>query len=308
MKPAKFEYHVPSTLDQALEVLGSLAEDGDAKILAGGQSLIPLMNMRLSRPEHLIDLRNILELQRLSVDETSVVAGSMVTQREVEQSAAVAAGNPLLTSAIGNIAHFQIRERGTIGGSIAHADPSAELPLLAVLLDATIDIRGRVQGRTVQAGDFFVSFLTTLLEEDEVVTQVRFSTLAPDEGWGFREFARRRGDFALVAAAATVRLASGNYESARLAFSGVADVPTLLHEVSQLMVGEQPSRALWGEVGRRAALAIEPTSDAHASTEDRRDLMRYLTLQVLEDSTARALHPAPLSGRSRVGSDPLQLP
>jgi Aerobic-type carbon monoxide dehydrogenase, middle subunit CoxM/CutM homologs len=135
VKPAKFEYHVPSTLDQALEVLGSLAEDGDAKILAGGQSLIPLMNMRLSRPEHLIDLRNILELQRLSVDETSVVAGSMVTQREVEQSAAVAAGNPLLTSAIGNIAHFQIRERGTIGGSIAHADPSAELPLLAVLLE-----------------------------------------------------------------------------------------------------------------------------------------------------------------------------
>ena len=302
MKPAKFEYHVPSTLPEAVEALGSLAEEGDAKILAGGQSLIPLMNMRLSRPEHLIDLRDITELQRLTIDETSVVVGSMVTQREVEHSAAVADANPLLSCAVGHIAHFQIRERGTIGGSIAHADPSAELPLLAVLLDASIDIRGPVQGRTIHAGDFFVSFLTTLLEEDEVVTYVRFGTLLPDEGWGFREFARRRGDFALVGAATTVRLSDGKYESARLGFSGVADVPMLLHEVNQLIVGEEPSLELWGEVGRRAAFAIEPTSDAHASSEDRRDLMRHLTVQVLEDSTTRALH-----GHSRVGPDPLQL-
>ena len=146
--------------------------------------------------------------------------------------------------------------------------------------------------------------ITTTSRRD---TCVALAGSAGSTTWSSSTTSKRRRP-TLVAAAATVRLASGNYESARLAFSGVADVPTLLHEVSQLMVGEQPSRALWGEVGRRAALAIEPTSDAHASTEDRRDLMRYLTLQVLEDSTARALHPAPLSGRSRVGSDPLQLP
>lgn len=301
MKPARFEYHVPSTLGEAVETLGSLVEESDAKILAGGQSLIPLMNMRLSQPDHLIDLRNIPELQRLLVDETSVSVGSMVTQRQMEHSTATAERNPLLSHAVHHIAHFQIRERGTVGGSIAHADPSAELPLLAVLLEASIEIQSPSQRRTVEASDFFVSFLTTLLEENELVTQIRFRSLTADEGWGFREFSRRRGDFALVGAAATVRLSEGEYQSTTLGFSGVADVPRLLHEAEQLTVGEQPSPELWREVGRRAAAAIEPTPDAHASTEDRRDLMRHLTFQVLEDSTTRAM-------QGDAPPDPLTLP
>lgn len=288
MKPASFEYHVPGTVAEAVETLGSLVDDSDAKILAGGQSLIPLMNMRLSQPEHIVDLRDVAELRQLSIEETSVSVGSMVTQRQVECSAAIAERNPLLVHAIRHIAHFQIRERGTVGGSIAHGDPSAELPLLAVLLDASIEIQGPGERRTVAASDFFVSFLTTLLAEDEIVTRVEWPALGADDGWGFREFSRRRGDFALVASAAIARLSEGSYESVALGFSGVADVPKLAQDVAELMVGEAPSAELWREVGRRAASAVEPTSDAHATTEDRRDLMRHLSFKVLEDSTARA--------------------
>lgn len=291
MKPAKFDYHRPRTLAESVATLGSLCEDGEAKILAGGQSLIPLMNMRLARPEHLVDLGGIPGLRTLSVDEATIAIGSMVTQRTVESSAEVAAHNGLLCSAVRHVAHFQIRERGTVGGSIVHADPSAELPLLASLLDATIEIHGRTQTRAVAARRFFVSYLTTVLAEDEVVSTVRFPSLAPAEGWGFAEFSRRRGDFALVAAAATVRMTAGRYAAARLGFSGVAAVPMLFGEINDLVVGELPTSALSREVARRAAAAVTPTSDAHAGSEDRRDLMKHLTMRVLTDSTSRAGQP-----------------
>lgn len=308
MKPGRFEYHVPRSLSEAVEILGGLTETSEAKLLAGGQSLIPLMNMRLSRPDHLIDLGRVAGLQDLSVDGTAVSVGSMVTQRNVENSRSVAEANPLLANAVRSIAHFQIRERGTIGGSIAHADPSAELPLLAAVLGATIDAQGPHGARTVAADDFFLSFLTTALEEDEVITTVRFRALAPDEGWGFGEFSRRRGDFALVAAAATVTMKDGVYDSVELGFSGVADVPRLFRGANDLALGEKPSPLLWQELARQATESVRPTADAHASADDRRDLMRHLGIEVLTAATERAMRPDRHAGRSRVEPDPLQLP
>lgn len=308
MKPAKFDYHVARSVDEAVEILGSLMETSDVKLLAGGQSLVPLMNMRLARPDHLIDLGRIPELQRLSVDASSLTVGSMVTHRAVELSSAVNKANPLLASGIRHIAHFQIRERGTVGGSIAHADPAAELPLLAVMLDAEIEVQGPREAHTVAARSFFLSYLTTVLWEDEVVTSVCFRALAPDEGWGFGEFSRRRGDFALVAAAATVSMVDGTCGSVRLGFAGVADVPRLFEEATDIAVGEEPSRALWEELANRAAESADPTADAHAGKEDRRDLMRYLGLQVLEAAAIRALNPDQRVGRSGIDADPLQLP
>lgn len=301
VKPARFEYHVPSTLTEAVETLAALVEDAEAKVIAGGQSLVPLMNMRLSRPDHLIDLRDLAELHDLRVDEDTVTVGSMVTQRTLERSAQVAQRNGLLTCAASHIAHFQIRERGTVGGSVSHADPSAELPLVATVLDASLDVRGRAGTRTLSARDFFVSFLTTALDEDEVVTAVRFRSLGPDEGWGFREFSRRRGDFALVGAAATVRLVGGRYDEVRIGFSGVSGVPVLAEGLDDLVLGEEPSPRLAAEVAQRAAARVEPTSDIHATAEDRRDLMRHLSAHVLQDATARTVHKG-------AEPDPLQLP
>lgn len=308
VKPGAFEYHVPSSVSEAVETLASLTETSEAKLLAGGQSLIPLMNMRLSRPDHLIDLGRIPGLQEISVDATAVSVGSMVTQRSVETSRAVAEANPLLATAVRSIAHFQIRERGTIGGSVAHADPSAELPLLAVVLAATIDAQGPGGARTVSANDFFLSFLTTALEEEEVVTAIRFRALEPAEGWGFSEFSRRRGDFALVAAAATATLVDGAYASTTLGFSGVADVPRLVAGVNDVALGEKPSPLLWRELAGLAAESVRPTADAHASADDRRDLMRHLGAEVLKAATERALRPDRHGGRNRVEPDPLQYP
>ena len=308
VKPGAFEYHVPSSVSEAVEILGSLTATSEAKLLAGGQSLIPLMNMRLSRPDHLIDLRRIAGLQEMSVDATSISVGSMVTQRSVENSRSVADANPLLATAVRSIAHFPIRERGTIGGSLAHADPSAELPLLALVLAATIDAQGPGGARAVAANDFFLSFLTTALEEEEVITAIRFRALTPEEGWGFSEFSRRRGDFALVAAAATATMVDGAYESITLGFSGVADVPRLFEGASDVALGEKPSPLLWQELARRATDSVQPTADAHANTEDRRDLMRHLSVGVLRAATERALRPDRHGGRSRVEPDPLQYP
>jgi aerobic carbon-monoxide dehydrogenase medium subunit len=285
VKPAAFDYYDPEQLHEALDLLAGLAED--AKVLAGGQSLIPLMNMRLARPEHLIDLRRVPGLDDIRVTDTALQIGAMVRHRVVERSATVRAVNPLLAKAASHIAHFQIRERGTLGGSIAHGDPAAEMPLLATVLGATIHAASTRGVRTISADDFFESVFMTALEPDEIVIRVDMPHLTPGQGWAVDEVARRHGDFAVVAAAATVTMREGRYAEARVGLAGVGATPVLSTH-ADLIVGEVPSDELWEMVARRTAAETSPASDIHASADDRRDLAALLVRQCLAEATRRA--------------------
>ncbi|MEV0758397.1 xanthine dehydrogenase family protein subunit M [Streptosporangium sp. NPDC050280] len=287
VKPAAFEYHDPLTVAEACELLAQLGDE--AKPLAGGQSLVPLMNMRLATPRHLIDLEKVAGLSDIAVSETSVTIGSMTRQRQIELSPVIREACPILAEATRHIAHFQIRQRGTIGGSIAHADPAAELSLIALLLDARIVARSAERGRSIPARDFFVSAFTTDLEETEVVETIVLPRMSGGEGWAFEEFARRQGDFALAGVAATVTLTGGRYSSARLAASGVAATPAVLPEAERLL-GEEPSEALYRAVAAAATADLTPGTDIHATGEDRRDIVRHLTEVALAAATEKILH------------------
>lgn len=286
MKPAAFEYHIPDSLDVAVRLLSELGDD--AQLLAGGQSLIPLMNMRLARPEHLVDLSRIPELALVKASQNDVTIGSMVRHRDVERLEEIRACNPLLSAAATHIAHFQIRERGTLGGSIAHADPSAEFPLVACLLDATMHAESVHGKRSIQASDYFISVFTTALEHLEVLTHVSFPRLAEGEGWAVEEISRRHGDFAIVAATTTVALEGGRYSEARLALGGVASTPVFISSAA-ILLGEKPSADLWEAVAANAARSITPPSDVHATTQDRRDIARALIVRCLGSATERAV-------------------
>ncbi len=218
MKPPPFEYVRPSTLAEAVAQLASSGDD--AKLLAGGQSLIPLLNFRLAAPSVLVDLNGVKELSFLEAGKGSLRIGAMTRTRTIETAPEVAKANSLLAAAAGWIGHVQIRNRGTVGGSLAHADPSAELPALCVLLDAQITLTGQKGSRTVGAESFFRGFMSTALEHDEVLTDVTIPSLPAGAGWGFREFAQRRGDFAVAGAACVLE-----QQTARLVVFGVADAP-----------------------------------------------------------------------------------
>ncbi|MCW2764245.1 MAG: molybdopterin dehydrogenase FAD-binding protein [Nocardioides sp.] len=285
MKPSPFDYHAPTQLSEAIGLLSELGDE--AKLLSGGQSLVPLMNMRLARPEHVVDLNRVTGLSDLSVDQDRVRVGAMVRHRQLERSAELVAANPLVAAAASLIAHFQIRERGTIGGSLAHADPSAELPLVACLLDADIEAQGPSGVRRLTGSEFFTSVFTTQLDESEVLTGVAFRHLDPAEGWAFEEVARRHGDFAIVATAATTLFGEdGRYAAAGLAIAGVGAVPQRLDAIS--LVGELPSDRLWRSVAAEASSRISPQGDIHATAEDRHDLARTLIIRSLSRATQRA--------------------
>lgn len=286
MKPAAFAYHPAHDLDEAIFLLTELG-DG-VKVLAGGQSLIPLMNMRLAKPEVLIDIGRIPGLDRIEEDGDSLVLGALVRHRMLEQSPLVRANCGVLSAAAGLIGHFQIRERGTLGGSLAHADPSAELPLVATLLDAELTIQGPSGERTARAAEFFQSYFMTSLEPAELIARVRFRKLRPGEGWSVREVARREGDFAIVAAAATVALKAGRFTEARIALGGVGATPVLADVPAAMLLGEPPSDLLMRSVADRVAAGIDPDADLHASAEDRRDLTRALLFAVLQEAVRRA--------------------
>ena len=285
MKPAAFEYYTPTTVAEALALLAELG-DG-AKALAGGQSLIPIMNMRLAKPGALVDLGRIADLDFVCDDGDSLVLGALVRHRAVETSPVVRQGCPVLSDAARLIGHFQIRERGTVGGTLAHADPSAEIPLIATLLDAELTIRSSAGERTATPGEFFLSIFLTTLEPAELITQVRFRKLRSGEGWSVREVTRREGDFALVAAAATVELTDGRFTSARIALGGTGPSPALAEGPAGLLIGERPAERLLRAVADQAAAEIDPDGDLHASVEDRRDLTRALVLQVLQEAVGR---------------------
>lgn len=288
MKPAPFEYFDPPTVAEAIALLKE--HGGDAKVLAGGQSLMPLLNMRLARPQVVIDLNRVAGLDYIREENGWIAIGALTRQRAVERSELVRTRQPLLHAATRFIAHPQIRNRGTVGGSLAHADPAAEYPAVALALDAELVATGPGGVRVISASDFFVTYLTTALEPAEVLTEARVLVLPARTGWSFQEVSRRHGDFALAGVAATLTLDRGGVCSAsRIALFGVASTPVRAREAEELLVGSKPDERLLAEAAQRAAAGLDaPLSDVHASEEYRRHLAKVLTHRALVEALVRA--------------------
>jgi carbon-monoxide dehydrogenase medium subunit len=288
MKPAPFAYFDPRSVADAVALL---EEHGvDAKVLAGGQSLVPLLNMRLARPAVLVDINRIDGLDYIRETDGAIAFGAMTRQRAVERSELVREKLPLLHETMTFIAHPQIRNRGTIGGSLAHADPAAELPAIALVLEAEFQIVGPNGTRTVAAKDFFVTYLTACLEPSEILTEVRFPVQPPGAGWSFIELSRRHGDFALAGVAVTLTLANeGAIADARIALFGVGATALRANDAEAMLRGQRSGEQLFAEASAAAAASIEEAlSDIHASAEYRRDLARVLTRRALTEAAARA--------------------
>ena len=288
MKPPKFDYHAPASVDEAIALLQRYG--GDAKILAGGQSLVPLLNFRLSRPAALIDLNRIPSLAYIRSHDGEVRFGAMTRQRTIEFSPLVAQRVPLLTEATRWVGHLPIRSRGTIGGSIAHADPSAEYPAVLSALDGSIVARGPKGERTVAAGELFQSYLTTSLAAEEILVEVRISAMPARAGYAFEELARRHGDFALVGIAAVIARDGERCTLARLATSGTGPVPIRLRDAEQILARDGLGEAAIEAAGRRASELVEPDSDIHASSDYRRHLTGVLTTRAIKRALAKAQH------------------
>ncbi len=288
MKPARFDYFTPATLDEALALLAK--HGADAKPLAGGQSLIPAMNFRLARPAALVDLNRIAELSYIRSERDGIAIGAMTRQRAVERSEEVAQAAPLLAEAMPSIAHPQIRNRGTVGGSIAHADPSAELPAVMLALEARFRARSSTGERSIPAAEFFKGLLETALQPGELLVEIAVPPLLPRSGTAFLELARRHGDYALVGVAAVVTLdARGGCTGARITFLSVGDGPVLATEAGKTVAGQTPSEELLRAAADAAATRdVDPPSDIHASAAYRRQLVAVLTRRALERAFERA--------------------
>jgi len=286
MKPAAFRYHRPPTLAAALALL---AEHGDqAKVLAGGQSLVPMMNMRLAQPAELIDINDITDLARIGLAQDAIEVGALARHRDVAGSALVQERCPLLAEAAASIGHDAIRNRGTLGGSLAHADPVAQLPLVSVTLDAQIDIAGARGKRSLPARAMFVSVMTTALEPDEVIVAARFPVRASGEGQAFRAFERRRGDFAIVSVAVSVTLAGERVSALKLGIGGVGPVPLALDALARDARGAVADDAWARELGAAAGTTVAPDDDPRIPAEFRRELVAVLVERATADAVRRA--------------------
>ena len=286
MKPPPFDYARADTVDEAVAILAR--HDGRARLLAGGQSLMPMLNFRFVHPEMLVDINRIPGLGGIEEGKSALRIGALARHRQVEVSDAVARRFPVLREGVRHVAHLAIRNRGTLGGSLAHADPAAELPMLALLLDATIETAGPAGPGRIAARAFFRSALTTSLGEREMVTGVELPYLPPAAGWGFEEVARRAGDFALAAVAATLDLRRGEVTEARLAVMGAHDAPLRIDAAQVLLEGERPCAEAFGAAARAARDAVEPFDDLHASADFRRHLVGVLARRALESAARRA--------------------
>lgn len=281
MKPAEFTYHRPASVAEALDLL---AEDPDAKLLAGGQSLLTLMNLRLARPTALIDIGRLTELTRIFDDVDDLVLGALVTHRTVEVDPLIAARTPLLADAARYIGHIGIRNRGTFGGSIAHADPAAEMPLATLVLGATFHVESAVSGRRqIPAEDMFVSFYTSALQPHEMLTWISVPALRPGQGWGFVEYAAQHGDYGLAGAGAVVTLRpDGTVAALRAAVLSAADRPLLFDGGDA--VGLTPSPSLWRDLARSWAARTEPAAE---DVDHSRRLCAEALTEVLTDAARR---------------------
>jgi carbon-monoxide dehydrogenase medium subunit len=280
MKLPPFDYQAPATLREAVQILSDGA--GAAKAIAGGQSLIPVMAFRLARPSVLVDLGGIAGLDDITIDEAGVSIGAMVRWRALEGHAGLRSACPLIPAAVGHIAHYQIRNRGTIGGSLAHADPAAEMPGIAVACDAQIEVVGKTSARKVDAQDFFLGPLTTCLAHDEIITAIHFPPWPSARRWAFEEFAQRRGDFAFAGIALHYdERPDRTLENAHIGVIGAAQVPCRLTAVEHILNGNKLDDKIVGLAATTASSSVEPDDDIHASAAYRRSLVGTLVERAL---------------------------
>jgi aerobic carbon-monoxide dehydrogenase medium subunit len=286
MKMPPFEYACPTTLGEAVALLAS--RDGDAKALAGGQSLVPMLAFRLAQPTLLVDLRKLPELREIKISASGVTLGAMVRWRDIEDDERIAGAHPLLQAAISHVAHYQIRNRGTVGGSLAHADPAAEMPGIAVTCEAEIAVTGESGPRVIKAADFFRGPLITALAPDEIIIEVRLPPWPGRRRWGFQEFARRRGDFAMAAAALFYDEDNeGEARNAHVGAIGVADRPLRLPTAEAAINGRRVDDETIAKAEAATCAAVDPPSDIHASTAYRRALVGTMVERALKMAVAR---------------------
>ena len=281
MKPAKFDYYDPTNLEEALALLDT--HQGDGKVLAGGQSLMPLLNMRLARPNIVVDINRIKELNYVRASDGGIVIGALARQRALQTERLIAERMPILQEAAYYIAHPQIRSRGTICGSIAHADPAAELPALALALDAEMTLTGAKAARTVGAETFFQSFFTTALEANEILTEVRFPAPPKDSAWSVLEISRRHGDFAIAGIVGGLALDPDRevIAQARLVYFGVGPTPIRVKAAEAALIGQAAAEPAFEAAAQSAKQGIDPSNDIHASEEYRRAVVATLTKRAL---------------------------
>jgi aerobic carbon-monoxide dehydrogenase medium subunit len=285
MKLPPLEYACPATLSEAVALLAS--RDGDAKAIAGGQSLVPMLAFRMATPALLVDLRKLPELRGIRISAEGVRLGAMVRWRDIEDDARLATAHPLLRAAVAHVAHYQIRNRGTIGGSIAHADPAAEIPGIVVTCDADIAVSGKSGSRVIPAGDFFLGPLMTVLQPDELITEIRLPAWPAPRRWGFQEFARRRGDFAMAGAALFYDEDAGaKANNAHVGIIGVGDRPRRLPEVEAVLNGRTIDAATIARAAEVTSATVEAQDDIHAGAAYRRSLAGTMVERALQIASA----------------------
>ena len=288
MKPAAFDYYRPSTVEEACQLLEEYGEE--AKLIAGGQSLMPILNMRLSAPDSLIDISGLTQLQYIRCEGEWLRIGALTSQRDAERSALVREKAPLLAEALPLIGHLQTRNRGTFGGSLVHADPSAEIPLSLLALDAVAVMQGADGSREVELRDFFVTYLTTDLMPGELLTEVKIPVGAVPMGCSFQEYSRKHGDFALVAAACVLDLDDQErIANIRLALGGVDAVPVLSGAAADMLIGEKLTEPLLRQASQAVAGEVDPEGDLHASREYRLHLASVFAGKAMQTAYERAL-------------------
>ena len=280
MKPASFDYYAPTTIDDVMALLKR--HGSDARLLAGGQTLLPMMNFRLATPEVIIDLNRIPELAFIREAGRQVHIGAMTRQRALEFSAVIARDLPLLHEAIKMVGHLPTRSRGTIGGSLANADSAAEIPMILQVLEGEVLVRGPNGERTIPAAELVLDAMTTSLAEDEMLAEVRFPTMPKEASFAVEEFSRRHGDFAIAAVAAMLVMKDGLCEKARIATAGVSPFSSRLRAAEEALEGRPVDPNAIERAGEAAAAAVEPVSDRNASEEYRRHLTKVLTMRVLK--------------------------
>src|SRR5579862_5042083 len=286
MKLPPFEYACPTTIPEAVALLA--AHDGEAKPLAGGQSLVPMLAFRVASPALLVDLRKLAELRQIRITGDGVVLGAMVRWRDILDDARLRRAQPLLVAAVEHVAHYQIRNRGTVGGSVAHADPAAEMPGIVLACDAEIATVGKSGPRVIPVEKFFLGPLMTALAADEIIVEIRLPAWPAERRWGFQEFARRRGDFAMAAAAVWYdRDAQGRARNAHVGAIGIADRPLRLPAVEAALNGRAIDEAAIAAAEAATCAAVDPQEDIHASAAYRRALIGTMVERALKDATQR---------------------
>jgi CO/xanthine dehydrogenase FAD-binding subunit len=286
VKPPPFEYRVADSVEAAVAALAEAG--GEAKALAGGQSLVPMLNFRLLRPSVLVDINRIPGLAYIEEARDAIRVGALTRHHQLETSPVIAAHLPVLSAAMTHVAHLAIRNRGTIGGSLTHADPAAELPMMALLLDAAIHLASPKGRRTVAARDFFLGALSVALEPDELVIEVVFPKLTPGTGWAFEEVSRRHGDFALAAVGAVLSVADGKIAEARIAIAGADERAVRAGEAEALLKGRALEPKLLDAACEAARVCVTPNTDLHASSDYRRHLVGVLIAKALTAAWERA--------------------